>query len=327
MPHATMRLVPGVDQNRTLALNEAAISVSQLVRFVPDKQGLGLVQKLGGWTRYFPSNVGSTVRALWAWQDTNLTDYLALGSQPNLVTITALSNADVGGINYTTITYSGSYAFSVGNSIVVAGVTPTGYNGTYNLTGATYDPNTSTGTVTFAVGAVVTGTISNGSGGSGTIINVTAVTSGTVKVGLSVTGTGVTAGTTVTALGTGTGGTGTYTASISQNVASTTLTMANYGAMTVAGTLYLADGLSEIDDGVRQILTPKNQTQNIAVAATTSAGSPVVTITAAASNIYSSDSVYIQTQISVGGLVLFGVYQTAFVDGTNTFQVTARDAT
>ena len=49
MPHATLKLLPGVDENRTLALNEAGISISQLVRFIPDKQGIGLVQKLGGW--------------------------------------------------------------------------------------------------------------------------------------------------------------------------------------------------------------------------------------------------------------------------------------
>jgi hypothetical protein len=48
MPHATLRLIPGVDQNRTLALNEAAISESQFIRFVSDRQGLGLPQKLGG---------------------------------------------------------------------------------------------------------------------------------------------------------------------------------------------------------------------------------------------------------------------------------------
>lgn len=253
MPHATMKLIPGVDQNRTLALNEAAISESQLIRFVPDKQGLGLVQKLGGWTKYFPSSMGSTVRALWAWQDTNIITHLAVGSQPRTATITGLSNAVVSAVNYTTLTYSGSSAFSVSDSIVVAGVTPTSYNGTKSLTGATYNSATSTGTVTF--------------------------------VGV------------------------------------------NYGAMTIAGVIQATDGLSEISSSNRQILTPKIQTQNVAVSAATFAGSPLVTFTAASSNIYSSDAVYIQTQISVGGLVLFGLYQATFVDGLNQFQVTARDVT
>ena len=66
--------------------------------------------------------------------------------------------------------------------------------------------------------AVFTGSI------SGTTMTVTAVTSGTIKVGSGVTGLGVTVPTYITALGTGTGGTGTYIVDASQTVASTTLT-------------------------------------------------------------------------------------------------------
>jgi hypothetical protein len=68
--------------------------------------------------------------------------------------------------------------------------------------------------------AVFTGAIASG----GTSLNVTAVSSGVIQVGMLLTGTGVTAGTTITALGTGTGGTGTYTVSAAQTVASTTIT-------------------------------------------------------------------------------------------------------
>jgi hypothetical protein len=69
-------------------------------------------------------------------------------------------------------------------------------------------------------GAVFTGAIAGG----GTSLNVTAVASGVLQVGMLITGTGVTAGTTITALGTGTGGTGTYTVSVAQTVASTSIT-------------------------------------------------------------------------------------------------------
>jgi len=73
--------------------------------------------------------------------------------------------------------------------------------------------------------AVFTGTINDGTPpGAGTVMNVTAVTSGTIYLGMTVTGTGVTAGTRITAFGTGTGGTGTYTVNTSQEVTSTTLT-------------------------------------------------------------------------------------------------------
>lgn len=66
--------------------------------------------------------------------------------------------------------------------------------------------------------ASVTGSI------AGTTLTVTAVGSGALYVGQTLTGTNVLPGTTITALGTGTGGTGTYTVNQSQTVASTTIT-------------------------------------------------------------------------------------------------------
>ena len=84
MPHNALKLTPGVDQNRTIALNEAAISTSNLIRFIPDRQGLGLVQKLGGWTKFYPNKISSVVRNLWAWEDTNSQSYLAVGAEASL---------------------------------------------------------------------------------------------------------------------------------------------------------------------------------------------------------------------------------------------------
>jgi len=81
MPHASLKLRPGVDQNETLALNEAGISISELVRFIPDQQQGALVQKLGGWTKYFPNTTPAITRALWAWQDTLATKHLAYGTE------------------------------------------------------------------------------------------------------------------------------------------------------------------------------------------------------------------------------------------------------
>lgn len=59
---------------------------------------------------------------------------------------------------------------------------------------------------------------------SATTLTVSAISAGSIQKGEVITGAGVTAGTTVTALGTGTGGVGTYTVSVSQSVASTTIT-------------------------------------------------------------------------------------------------------
>ena len=81
MPHASLKLIPGVDQNRTPALNEAAISESNLIRFVPDRNGTALPQKLGGWTKFLTLPATSTVRALHAWADTNSNSFLAIGAE------------------------------------------------------------------------------------------------------------------------------------------------------------------------------------------------------------------------------------------------------
>ncbi len=75
--------------------------------------------------------------------------------------------------------------------------------------------------LTDPINAIVTGAI------SGTTLTVSAVTSGTLSIGVVLSGTGVTVGTTITALGTGTGGVGTYTVSASQTVTSRTITASN----------------------------------------------------------------------------------------------------
>lgn len=132
MPHATLKLIPGVDENRTMALNETALSYSNLIRFVPDRQGIGLPQKLGGWTRYYPASIGSVPRSMLAWEDTNHNKRLAIGCQTsltagqgaplyllydnNLQTITpqckesnvTVSVSTVAGSNQVTITHTGS---------------------------------------------------------------------------------------------------------------------------------------------------------------------------------------------------------------------------
>jgi hypothetical protein len=85
-----------------------------------------------------------------------------------------------------------------------------------------------------AVAASVTGSI------SGTTLTVTAVTSGTLSVGQSISGSGMTAGTRITALGTGTGGTGTYTVNNSQTFASGAITGAA-GSAYVEGTDFIVN--------------------------------------------------------------------------------------
>ena len=80
MPHSSIKLIPGVDQGETAAINEGGISNSNLIRFVYDKRGYGLVQKIGGWVKYYSSKFTNSIRALWGWEDNNNNSWLAVGS-------------------------------------------------------------------------------------------------------------------------------------------------------------------------------------------------------------------------------------------------------
>src|ERR1700753_42032 len=92
MPRAVFKLVPGTDTQETPALNEASgISQTQLIRFKPDRNGLGLVEKLGGWSRFYGTPFPAIVRALWAWEDLNLNTHLAVGTE----TISGINSAEL----------------------------------------------------------------------------------------------------------------------------------------------------------------------------------------------------------------------------------------
>jgi ribosomal protein L18 len=102
--------------------------------------------------------------------------------------------------------------------------------------------------------AVFTGTINNGGAGAGTILNVTGVTSGTLKVGMVLTGGSITAGTFISAFTSGTGGIGTYVVSVSQLRTSATYTGTMTSQIVVANTgiynLQFSSQMDKSDAGV-----------------------------------------------------------------------------
>jgi hypothetical protein len=231
MPHNALKLMPGVDVNKTPALNEAAISESQLIRFIPDRTLGGLVQKLGGWTQYpdgYTINIGSTVRALWAWEDTNSNSYLGVGADgisPCIVTGASNVGATV------TLTFTGGASFLVGKSITVSGITPTTYNGTFTITAATGT------TVSYVLGSAP-------------------------------------------------------------------------AAYTSGGLIYGGGrSLTTILNGSNKDITPEQLTASAAVNFSTTAGSNAVVVTETGRDTNNFWVVDIQTQVSVGGLILFGQYQ------------------
>jgi hypothetical protein len=68
--------------------------------------------------------------------------------------------------------------------------------------------------------------------------------------------------------------------------------------------------LGVITDGALSDITPRQTSTNVAAAASATSGSSFVIITdATVPGITQFNSVYIATQISVGGVVLFGLYQ------------------
>jgi hypothetical protein len=242
MPHNSLRLIPGVDQNKTPALNEAAISTTNLVRFISDRTLGGLVQKLGGWTKFFPNQIGSTIRALWAWEDINANSWLAVGATQSLSAIvdngaktitpqttTASTSITVTGASWSsgvaTLTFSTSFPFQPGSTVVVSGVDPSGYNGTYVLT----------------------------AGGSGSI---------------------------------------------------------SYAKASDPGA-YVSGGTIVSDLGVP-------------VSFTTAAGSSTVLVNDTSSSLDAFDVVDIKTQVSVGGLILFGLYRVTPIS-VNQYSIQARD--
>lgn len=75
MPFATVKLNPGVNTQYTKALNEAGVSVSNMIRYHD-----GLIQKIGGWTNYYSGTLGSTIVEIHAWQGLQSNKYLGVGT-------------------------------------------------------------------------------------------------------------------------------------------------------------------------------------------------------------------------------------------------------
>ena len=86
MPMQTIKLVPGVDTQRTPTLNEGAYQTTNRIRWSPGTDGL--CQKLGGWTKFYPTPINSTVTALHAWEDLTGVLHLSVGATAQLSVIT-----------------------------------------------------------------------------------------------------------------------------------------------------------------------------------------------------------------------------------------------
>jgi hypothetical protein len=90
MAFGEVTLIPGVNVERTPTLLRTGISVSQLIRFRDQ-----LVQKYGGWQRFFNLVLNGTPRDLHVWEDLTQAIHLAIGTTTTLAVLTNGSLQDI----------------------------------------------------------------------------------------------------------------------------------------------------------------------------------------------------------------------------------------
>lgn len=156
----------------------------------------------------------------------------ANGKATFAATGSAATGSGTGAVAASTFSVTGSIAgnvmtvTAVGSGTVVPGATISGTGVTTGTQVVSQLSGTPGGIGTYAVnlgGQSVASTTISGTYGT---LTLSAISTGTVGVGDSISGTNVVAGTQITALGTGTGGTGTYIVNNNTVVASTTITYA-----------------------------------------------------------------------------------------------------
>lgn len=127
MPMQSVTLRPGVNVERSLSLNEAGVSQSQLIRYKDQ-----MIQTYGGWSQYVPSAIPSTVRALHAWQDIAGEQYLGVGATANLVIVSDGGNSDITP-QTATVNSSADFTTTLGSQTVSVVVpNSSGYPSVYN---------------------------------------------------------------------------------------------------------------------------------------------------------------------------------------------------
>ena len=217
MPLQKILLKPGVNRENTRYTNEGGYYESQMVRF---RQGTP--EKIGGWIRFSANTFLGICRSLWNWVTLRGANLVGVGTDKKFY-------IEQTGIYYDVTPISSSHILSPSPVITING------SSSVTIVDATYAPLTGdfvifTGLATVnnvlisgEYSVTVLPTVTTTASISGTTLTVTAFSGGNLAVGHVLSGTGVTAGTKITAFGTGSGGTGTYTVSISQTTAATTI--------------------------------------------------------------------------------------------------------
>ena len=156
--------------------------------------------------------------------------------QPPIITTDASCDTTTGTVTLTFASLGSSYIpFAIGQPIIVAGIEPSAFNGTYNVTDATTTTVSYAKVVTLASFTAKIGNIAGTAAGNRLVV--TAISSGTLEIGQTIAGTGVSAGVTITGQVSGSAGsTGVYTVSSSLFVNNSTY-MHSAATQTASGTV------------------------------------------------------------------------------------------
>lgn len=336
MPHAAMKLIPGIDTTKTPALNEASFSTSQLVRFVPDKGGMGIIQKMGGWVSWYGTGGGQppipNITELHAWEDLNNNTRLAVGANSSLSYIdettrnrtvitpqVAANNLDINPSATATITIASPAVITTavappeGTPVVftTTGALPTGLTaGTIYYVAASPAPTLTTFSVAATPSGVAINTSGTQSGIHTVIIPTVSTTSGS---------------TTVTIVDTTLGA----QSSVSFSNGSPTIVTATSTPVQNSTVVFYGGSLpTGVTQGTVYYVQPINSTAfNITTLPNTLPASYVNTSSTGTGDMYAPNqikkdfSVYIETPISISNLILSGVYQVSSAQSNNYYNI------
>lgn len=336
MPHAAMKLIPGIDTAKTPALNEAAFSSSQLIRFIPDKSGMGLVQKIGGWVNWYGAGGGEmpipNITELHAWEDLNGITRLAVGANDSLSYIdsatknrtvitpqTVTSNIGINSSQTATITIASpavvttTLAPPVGTPVVftTTGALPTGLTaGTIYYVAASPAPTLTTFSVSATSGGVAINTSGTQSGVHTVIIPTVTTTNGSTTITIVDTALGVQSSVSFT------------------NASPTVVTATSTPAQNSTVVFYGSSLPTGVTQGVTYYVQPLTSTTfNITTSPNTLPASYVNTTSTGTAKMYTPNkikagfSVYIQTPISISNLILSGVYEVTNSQTNNYYNI------
>ena len=291
MPHNTIKLKPGVETNTTPALNEAAYSSSSFIRFLPERNGYGLAQKLGGWVAYYASSIGSKIRALKGWADLNATNHLGIGAESSLSVLTGNNLVDI--TPQTSVTNTAPvFATTSGSNVVT--VTDS------NITASVLDY------VTYVTPVTVGGLVLNGpykiqsAAGTQYSIYASSVATSTANTSTNTVGGSFVVGNTYEIV----------------SVGSTSFTSIGAAANTV-GVIFTATGVGSGSGTARLVAE---------YAFATTSGSSIVTAYFDNHGFGAGDSFYVGVSTTVGGIPLSGLYTVQSVLTTSSFTFAAANS-